>query len=161
MGYTFEGKFKFDKKLDDATYNLLKGLSETRRMKRDVTKLPPVPTELIGVKDWGIEGEFYFNPETSDWGQEEEDSILEFNRPPRTQPGLWLKWTPTLDKLHLEWNGAEKFYAYVEWLEYLIKNIIEPRGYKLNGEVSWDGEDRNDIGWIIIEDNKVRTTNEV
>lgn len=157
MGYTtdFEGRFKFDKKLDDATYNLLQGLSETRRMKRDVSKLPDVPNELIGVFDWGVEGEFYFNPLTSDWGQEREDSVVDFNEPPASQPGLWLKWIPTLDKLHYEWDGGEKFYNYIEWLEYVIANILEPRGYKMNGEVKWFGEDRYDVGYITITDNKL------
>ncbi len=38
------------------------------------------------------------------------------------------------------WNGAEKFYNYVEWLQYLIDKILAPRGYTLNGECQWFGE---------------------
>jgi hypothetical protein len=53
------------------------------------------------------------------------------------------------------WNGSEKFYDYVEWITYMIKQFFVPWGRKLNGEVEWYGEDRDDIGKIVIEDNKV------
>ena len=39
----------------------------------------------------------------------------------------------------------------------LIKKIFSPRGYKLNGTVEWQGEDRDDMGMIEIKDNKVKT----
>ena len=80
MGYTtdFKGQFKFNQPLDDSTYNLLKGLSETRRMKRDADKLPYVREDITGLTDWGVEGEFYFSPDTKDFGQEKEKSIIDF-----------------------------------------------------------------------------------
>ena len=57
------------------------------------------------------------------------------------------------------WNGGEKFYNYIEWLEYLIKNLLEPWGYALNGEVTWQGEERDDIGKLIVTNNKVSVKN--
>lgn len=55
------------------------------------------------------------------------------------------------------WDGCEKFYFYIEWLEYLIENFLKPWGYKLNGSVSWRGELFSDIGVITVENNKVTT----
>jgi len=53
------------------------------------------------------------------------------------------------------WDGLIKFYDYTEWLEYLIKNLFEPNGYTVNGEVQWDGDERDDTGTITITNNKV------
>lgn len=148
MGYTtdFEGQFNFDKPLDDDTYNLLEGISSTRRMKRK--GLDP---------KYGVDGEFYYNPESNAFGQEDDASVVNHNTPPRTQPGLWCQWVPTPDRLHLEWDYNEKFQEYIKWLEYLIEKIIAPRGYVLNGEVEWQGEDSRDIGKIVVKDNVVST----
>jgi len=144
MGYSteFEGQFDFNKKLDDETYNLLKGLAETRRMKRKVDS------------KYGIEGEFYINND-GDFGQTHEKNIIDYNESPKTQPSLWLDWTPTEDRLHLEWGGQEKFYFYVEWLEYIIK-IIKPKGYTLNGIIRYRGESMGDNGVIIVKDNEIK-----
>ena len=147
MGYTteFSGQFTFNKPLDDDTYQLVTGLATTRRMKRNVDE-----------EKYGKDGEFYI--EGGGYaGQADEDNIVDYNRPPADQPGLWLQWVPTDDRWHLEWDGGEKFYYYVEWLEYLIKKIFAPRGYVLHGEVRWRGEDFDDIGVITVEDNKVST----
>jgi len=59
------------------------------------------------------------------------------------------------DKITIEWDGGEKFYKYSEWIEYLIKKILKPRGYKLNGEVKWEGEENEDMGIIVIKNNVV------
>lgn len=137
MGYTteFTGKFKFNKKLDMHTHRFLVKLAETRRMQRKVDA------------KYGVEGEFYVDG-GGDFGQAKEANIINFNTPPQTQPGLWLKWVPTDDGLHYEWNQAEKFYNYIEWLQYVIDNILTLRGYSLEGVVHWTGEERDDIGTI-------------
>ena len=145
MGYNteFDGQFDFNKPLDDDTYNLLEGLATTRRMKRKVDE-----------DKYGKEGEFYIEGKGF-MGQDHEDNILDYNNPPRDQPGLWLQWVPTDDRLHLEWDEGEKFYDYVEWLEYLVKKIFKPRGYVLNGKVRYRGEDFDDVGTIVVRNNKV------
>ena len=146
MGYTtnFSGDFSVDKPLDDATYALLKGLASTRRMKR----------KGLDPAVYGVDGEFYYK-EGSDMGQEHDDNIVDYNTPPSTQPGLWLQWTPLDDRITIEWDGGEKFYNYVEWLEYIVDKILAPRGYKLSGEVYWDGEDSEDKGKITVKNNKI------
>lgn len=145
MGYTtdFYGRLKFNKQLsiDDKTF--LEKLARTRRVARNVDP------------EYGVEGEFYVDAE-GNFGQDfGSDNIIDYNRPPRTQPSLWLQWVPTEDGWYLEWDGSEKFYNYVEWLEYLIDRVLGPKGYILNGELEWEGEESGDLGKIIVTDNVV------
>lgn len=72
-------------------------------------------------------------------------------------PGFWCQWVPTEDAKGLEWDGGEKFYEYVEWLEYLIEHFVEPWGLKLNGEIEWRGEEWDDKGTIVVVNNEVTT----
>jgi hypothetical protein len=81
------------------------------------------------------------------------DSIIDYNQQPSGQPGLWCQWNIVGNRL--KWDGAEKFYHYVEWLEYLIEHFFKRWGYTLNGEVLWEGEWREDMGKIIVKDNVV------
>lgn len=148
MGYTtdFRGEFKVDRPLDDETFNLINGIASTRRMKRQGLD-----------KKYGIDGEFYFNPDSKDFGQEQEDSIVDYNTPPSTQPGLWCQWIVLDDKQTIEWDGGEKFYNYIEWIKYIIDKILIPRGYVLNGSVDWQGEEFYDRGRIVVRENVVTT----
>lgn len=70
-------------------------------------------------------------------------------------PGIWCQWAPSKDGWHIGWDGGEKFYDYVEWMEYLIKEFFFPKGYRLNGEIEWEGEEQGDVGKIMVVDNKV------
>jgi hypothetical protein len=144
MGYTteFQGKFEFNKVLDDATYNMLYGLANTRRMARKIDK------------KYGVEGEFYFN-DLENLGQDHETGVIDYNKPPKTQPSLWCQWTPTKDKKYLQWDQNEKFYEYIKWLQYIIDKILKPKKYKLNGMVSWRGEHFDDTGTITVKNNKI------
>jgi hypothetical protein len=146
MGYTtdFKGSFKLNKRLKFEDHEFLNKFAETRRMKR---RLPA---------KYGVEGEFYVEG-TGEFGQDSDKSVLDYNEPPCTQPGLWCQWVPTKDGKGIEWDGNEKFYNYVEWITYLIDKILKPRGYVLNGEVYWQGEDSGDVGCIVIRKNKVAT----
>jgi len=86
-------------------------------------------------------------------GQDKDSSIIDYNSPPTTQPGLWCQWIPSKSKDAIEWDGNEKFYDYVEWIQYMINNFFSPWGYVLNGIVYWKGEDENDVGLINIKNN--------
>lgn len=44
--------------------------------------------------------------------------------------------------------AVEKFYGFVQWLEYLLDEILQPVGYSLSGVVTWEGEDPSDTGTI-------------
>lgn len=73
-------------------------------------------------------------------------------------PGIWCQWVPTHDGVGIEWDGMEKFYGYVEWLEYIIEHFLGPKGYVLNGVVRYQGEDIEDVGRIEVKDNVVTQT---
>lgn len=139
MGYdtNFSGAFQLNKPLTVKDFQFLRKLNETRRMKRNVGS------------EYGVEGEFYV--------EDDEKNVINHNQPPITQPGLWCQWTPNEDGTAIEWDGGEKFYNYVEWIKYIIEKILAPKGYVLNGEVEWYGEDRSDEGMIQIVDNVVTT----
>jgi len=152
MRYTteFYGEFKINKKVDKKTYDLLKGIAETRRIKRG--NLP---------KKYGVEGEFYCK-NVDDFGQSKnpnEGKIINYSIPPKTQPSLYCQWLIQKDRQTIQWNGGEKFYNYIEWIKYLIKAILKPRGYFVNGEVEWQGEKPEDFGKIIIKNNVITIKN--
>jgi len=137
LGYSteFTGRFLLNKPLDEETYSFLVKLNETRRMAR---RLGP---------EYGVEGELYVDG-GGEFGQDQESSIIDYNRPPSTQPCLWCQWRPTEDHKGIEWDGGEKFYCYREWLKYITDNFLTPKGYTLSGVVEYQGEDSDDHGWI-------------
>ena len=178
MGYTteFTGKFSLDKVLTPDHKRYLEMFAETRRMKRNPDVIPnlstdPVKPERRGDPEpvhknqacldlleklslsLGTEGGYYCGSGYA--GQGSDKSIVDYNQPPTGQPGLWCQWIPTKNGKGIEWNGQEKFYAYVEWLEYLIKNFLKPWGYTVSGIVRWQGEDSGDKGILIVKKNKV------
>lgn len=158
MGYTtdFYGSVTFNKPITEELKNYINKFGETRRMKRDVEKIKKT------FPDWekncfngnlGVDGE-YFVGGNGFMGQDRDDSIVNYNYPPETQPGLWCQWMID-DDGNLVWDGGEKFYEYGEWLTYLIDNFLAPSGYVCNGEIEFQGEDMNDFGTIHVKDNVV------
>ena len=160
MGYTtdFNGEFNLNKPLTSAQKNYLETFSYTRRMKRDeviAAKLEDPVRTSVGLPI-GQDGAFFVNGRGFG-GQDEDESVTNGNCPPEGQPGLWCQWVPNSDGTAIIWDGGEKFYNYVEWLEYLIENFLNPWGYVVNGEMHWYGEDRDDMGIIVVENNVVKT----
>lgn len=157
MGYStdFYGSLKFNKPVAPWLVEYVNKFSDTRRMKRDPEKIKeqfPNWGELCFNGDLGEEGE-YFIGGVGSFGQDVDTSVLDHNNPAKTQPGLWCQWIINEKDSCLEWDGGEKFYNYEEWLEYLIDNFFEPLGYKLNGDIEWQGEDRDDRGTIHVDNN--------
>lgn len=161
MGYStdFNGALSIEPALNSDQVDYLRALAGTRRMKRDpekAAKFDDPKREAVGLPI-GEEGEFYIGSESDDdCGQAHDPSVIEYNGPPCTQPGLWLQWVPTEDGTLLEWDGMEKFYRYETWLQYLIEKIFIPWGHKLNGSIQWSGEDMGDIGVIHVKDNEIK-----
>lgn len=159
MGYTtdFSGALEFNKPVEDWLVEYVNKFSATRRMKRDnekIKELFPNWEQMCFMGNLGTEGE-YFIGGLGFMGQDFDVSVINGNRPASTQPELWCQWI--IENNELVWDGGEKFYNYVEWLEYLINNFFGPLGYILNGEISWQGEDMDDCGIIYVEDNYVST----
>jgi len=161
MGYTtdFTGQFDLDKPLSAAQVAYLKKFNETRRMKRDVniTKDRPDPVRNAVKLPLGTEGEYFVGAEGFMGQEHDAPDVLDGNCPPSTQPSLWCQWTATDDGTAIVWDEGEKFYDYVEWLEYIIENFLKPWKRKITGRVHWQGEDSNDRGIIFVKDNVVRT----
>ena len=163
MGYTtdFTGRFNVNPVLKEEHKHYLNLFSATRRMERN-PDVEPVsnpendPIRVAAGLPPGEEGGYFVGAKGL-IGQDKDNSILEYNAPPIGQPGLWCDWVPNKSGTHIKWNGGEKFYYYVEWIEYLIKHFLEPWGYKLNGKVEWQGESPNDRGRIVIESNIIKT----
>lgn len=152
MGYTtdFTGSLELSTPATPAQLEYINRFSDSRRMKRNVDELIKLYNGKYGLEGvgYGVEGEYFAY-------DEEDSSVLDVNRPPSTQPGLWCDWVLSKDGKYLEWNGGEKFYNYVEWLTYIIQNFFERWGIKLNGEIEWYGEDRDDMGKIVVVNNEV------
>lgn len=160
MGYStdFQGKFQVTPPLNKSEVEYLTAFACTSRMQRSALKLKNVPDpkrEAVGLPLG--EDACYFVGHEDNFGQDETPDIVDYNHPPKGQPCLWCQWVPSESGTLLAWDGNEKFYHYVEWLEYLVKHFLNPWGHKLNGEVEWHGDDRNDIGKIIVKDNEVTT----
>ncbi|MEV0898622.1 hypothetical protein [Actinoplanes sp. NPDC049802] len=108
------------------------------------------------------------------------DDSYEPDRPPPELPGYHCKWVPTAAGEALTWNGEEKFYYADRWLAFLIGAFLKPgavvRGelddpvpgrfypavfehftfdHVLNGTVSAEGEEPDDLWRIEVRDNVV------
>ena len=159
MGYTtdFDGSFTCTPALNESQIAYLKKFAETRRMARHpaiASTLPDPLREAVGLP-LGEEGEFFVGGGGSH-GQGKDASILNYNSPAKSQPGLWCQWVPTEDGNGIEWDGGEKFYNYIEWIKYLNENFLKPWGIVLDGKVSWSGEESSDVGVIVAKGGKIR-----
>jgi len=108
-----------------------------------------------------FDGKLKFNRQLTLDEKNELDDIAEKDwRDDKSRPdeyAYFCQWVPTEDGWCLEWDGNEKFYAYVEWLKWLIEKFFTPKEIVLNGEIEWSGEEQGDIGKIIVKDNIVTT----
>ena len=158
MGYTtdFEGSFSVMPPLSEVHREYLLAFAGTRRMRRnpELLKDRPDPKRRAVGLSLGVEGG-HFVGATGNFGQEHTLDIVSYNSPPEGQPGLWCQWIPNKDGTAIEWDEGEKFYSYVEWLEYLIEEFLRPWGYEVNGSVRWYGEERSDMGVIECRENRV------
>lgn len=73
--------------------------------------------------------------------------------------GYYCQWIVSDDGTKLQWDDGEKFYSYIEWLKYLVKHYFKPWGYKLNGEIIWQGEDIKDRGLLKMKDTVLTVKN--
>lgn len=161
MGYTtdFEGRFDIDRPLAPEHLEFLKRFSETRRMARDAEALmhmaDPVRTS-VGLPI-GQQGAYFIGAEreAGDLFFMKDATVLNYNEPPKGQPGLWCDWVPSEDGRSIVWNGGDKFYNYAPWLVYVIEHFLGPWGYVLDGVVTWQGEDPSDVGDLVVVKNTV------
>lgn len=160
MGYTteFEGRFEFNTNLDPEFINYINDFAEHRHITRDVDAYK------ASHPDWqnhcfegnpGTDGEYI--ADIAPYTKNDFYFPKNYNTPPGSCPGLYCQWIieDTGEKQYLKWNEAEKFYKYEEWLRYLIRNFFAPKEYILNGAVTYQGEDEDDYGILLIDNNVV------
>ena len=153
MGYhtEFIGHFTVEPPLNEAERTYLTKFAQTRRMDR-------------------AKGSYYVD-NAGDYGQDREDDVRDYNRPPSDQPSLWCQWVPSADGTRIEWDGNEKFYSSQEWITYIIDNFLKPNAkastsgdsqfddftfdHKVSGVIECEGEDRQDTWLLTVEDNNV------
>lgn len=148
MGYTttFEGSISVDPPLSAEEVRFLNRFSGSRRMHR---KLGP------------------YHIGSGGFGQDHEEDIIDYNKPPPGQPGLWCHWVSEWDGTAIEWDEGEKFYDATEWMEYLIEHFlgVAPAArhtifflqpHILNGDIYASGEESGDHWKIEVRDNEVR-----
>lgn len=107
--------------------------------------------------------------------------VLDSNRPPEDQPGLWCEWLPTDDGTAIVVDEeTEKFYDADRWMLYLIVTFLGPEAtvarelqdpvpgrdypeelahftfdHVLNGVLEAHGEYEEDVWRLIVRDNQV------
>ena len=69
-------------------------------------------------------------------------------------PEGWCPWKPDDEKTIIADDGTA-YYA-EEWLAYIIEYILKPKGYLLNGQVDWYGDECEDRGRYIVTDNSIK-----
>jgi hypothetical protein len=82
----------------------------------------------------------------------------------RDEYGTWsayCQWVPRADGTAIEWDGGEKFYDYVPWLERIIERFLKPWGRVLSGSVAWQGESGEDQGVIHVKENRVQAVRNI
>lgn len=171
MGYTtdFTGKLKVLEKVSPDFFNYINRFNNVRHMKRN----PKIIKALYNTwflqcfdGELGPEGDFFIMNDNI-CGQTHDKSIVDYNMPPSNQPGLWCQWKlETVNPLSvdnkepieafLEWDGGEKFYYYIEWLEYMIETFFAPKSYHLSGCLLAIGESSDDARYIVVENNVIQ-----
>jgi hypothetical protein len=152
MGYTttFSGRIEVHPPLNSTEIEYLNRFASTRRMDR-------------------TKGPYYANHGSDGFGQDRELDIIEYNRSPEGQPGLWCGWVPTNDGTAIVWNKQEKFYDSQEWMKYLIEHFLKPGGHAqgkpefssftfdhvCNGVIYAQGEEIGDSWSLVVRNNKV------
>ena len=149
MPVKFSGTLELNKKLDEETFALLTGLHITTRFAR------------IGLdkEKYGVEGEFYIPYIPEEWDELKRNyHIVEPKRPPHTQPSFVCHWQPTQTKSVLQWDDewSGDLLPDIQWIEYLIDNVLSPRKYTLNGQATWQSADKITCGKVIVSNNKLR-----
>jgi len=164
MGYStdFTGMISITPSITQEHADYINKFTENRRQKwcMDIIEKREDSLRIEVGLPIGMEGEFFTGADNGQFGccgQEHSAAVLDSNNPPASQPSLWCGWEIDKDASGLQWDGGEKFYNYIEWLQYMIDNFFKRWNYVLDGEIEWEGEERDDIGIIIVSNNVVET----
>jgi hypothetical protein len=55
------------------------------------------------------------------------------------------------------WDGCSEFTECENWMRYLINYILAPKGYVLNGKITWHGPGHPlDAGYLRVVNNQIK-----
>lgn len=155
MGYSteFRGQIEVSPPLSKKEREYLLAFNRTRHCRKDGSPYAVDPpskkkAQLIGIP--------YESPEEMD-----------HNRAASGQPGLWCHWIPNQDGTAIVWDGGEKFYDSLEWMQYLIDHFIGPnpiarkelkfiQPHTLKGIILAQGDNMLDRWELVVENGKAR-----
>lgn len=153
MGYTtdFDGYITIDPPLSGHEISYLNDFAKTRRYQHN--KGPYYITSMDNLE------------------------VVNINKAPEGQPGLWCQWEISSDGARIHWDGGEKFYHADEWMKYLINTFLTDRqkseyenmlradwrfhfftfDHTMNGTIEAQGEDNEDRWLLHVADSEVVT----
>ena len=169
MGYDteFEGSFKLSRRVTPDEFDYMRRFNFTRHEAFDVDKLIAEFGDSRGLKGlgYGERGEYYVSAIDGHCARENACIVRGgyMYRPRHYQYGDEKEispnchWKLTDDGMRLVWDGGEKTYDYIEWLDVTI-GIFEHWGITLSGSVNWHGDDDDDDGNITVLENRIVKT---
>lgn len=160
MGYDtyLYGEIDISPAIPDTLAEYINKFCETRRMKRDVSKLQAKFNGGQGYYgDYGIEGA-YFVGGSGCAGQDIDETVIDGNKPPEGVPEIWMDYLKINSNSNaIVTNDETRSYHIEESIKYVIDHFIAPTGSLCNGEIECVGQDRDDRFAIVVEDNVVST----
>lgn len=112
MGYStdFVGWVQVDPPLAKHETDYLRAFGRTRRWDRPAGPYVVLPHPLADDEDKDLD----------------DQGVAAYNRPVPGEPGLWCPWTATDSGSTLAYDGIEKAYDDVRWLQYVINTFLCP-----------------------------------
>lgn len=154
----FHGAFAITPVLKPVHAEYLRKFAEIRHMQWDTAAIQEAPDPVrkaAGIRSVGNQGAFFVGFDSDLDALSRLAGVADINAPAKGVPGLKCMWCPSFDGTALVWDGNDNFYDYVEWLDYLIETFFDAWGYKLNGQVFWDGQDTMDLGRLVVTNNSI------
>lgn len=173
---SYEGYFKINPKLNDYDKYYLLNFNKTIHLKRNVSYLRDTYKGRNGYNGiYGIYGEFFVNfvvdingkdldNETFSDFIKHNDSIIDHEKSPPTQPNKYCPWVPNsngdklffkpLDKIIITNKNENKEYIEsFQWMNWIVNNIIKNK-YKVNGYFEIINKKENYHKTLKINNNK-------
>jgi hypothetical protein len=146
MGYSvfFEGSLAIEPALTPEQVHTLTVFARTGRTPRVSSEAPA--TQIVGES---------FVMQVTEDAHFENASADGLSERLEGQPSRYCCWRPTPDGRSLEWDGCEKFGQYEPWTRFLIETFFAPWERRLEGRISWRGED-GATGALVVSGLSVR-----
>lgn len=150
----FDSHLTLDRPLSPQHLAYLNQFVQIRRVALSVEHLQAIPDplrEAVGLP-LGEEGAYFVD---LDFDHERllEPMVLNINKPPHGQPSLWCAWRFDLGGASLSYSDSYNLYRCYVWLQYLLEHFLLPWGYRVHGEIYWQGAEAADHGKITAHGN--------